>query len=52
MGITMSLFNNDEEYDKQLVVEEPLVEEHQKKKRKSKNKTLKRKRKAVTWDNI
>jgi hypothetical protein len=48
MGISMSLFNDEEE--KQIIPEVPEVEEGQKKKKKSKNKTMKRKRKNVTWE--
>jgi hypothetical protein len=48
MGISMSIFNDED--DKQIIPEVPEVEEVQKKKRKGKNKTLKKKRKAVTWD--
>lgn len=54
MGISMSLFNDNEEEEKPLAIipeELPDLEDTQKKKKKSKNKTVKRKRKSVTWIN-
>ena len=52
MGISMSLFNDTEEETIPPVISDILTDgdDKQKRQKRSKNKTVKRKRKVVTWD--
>jgi len=51
MGISMSLFNDTEEEPTPVLSDISTEgDDKQKRKKRSKNKTVKRKRKAVTWE--